>query len=565
MYCLSRHLFINSLNRFTVKNRNQVLLLCLLTIISTQSIATNYYINGITGQDQKSGTDKKNAWKTTAPLSRVRLNAGDSVLFAAGQLYTGTVQINNAQGRVGQVIYIGSYQEAGQTGRAVLDAGQHPAAIHIANSSFIEVADLTITADQPLPAGMADKKQAIRCAILVELTEDRRMEAITLRRLLVHHVFAMPKGFVRSAGETQSANGTQAYGWGIRFFNETAAGKMTGIRVEETEIHTVSHTGLKFTATAGGIDHINIAGCYIHDTGGPGLQLSGVTDGHIHHNRIDHSGATTDSRNWGRGSGMWTWSCSGILIEHNRFEHANGPGDSAGVHIDYNCRDVVVQYNFSAYNAGGFCEILGNNFNCAYRYNISVNDGFRIKGQQGAFQEGKTFWLSGYRGNKQPKSGPYNSYFYNNTIYTDKTIQPKIAVSSTAEGVLIANNIFYFEQDAILVTGDQQKGEQDSLTAKRVVFLHNIFLRPGSWPKELVMQDTAPLFGDPLFINKKGSVPEDFIPKNKSLTRNKGVVIDLLPGDSIGLRMGLHPVVDISGKAIMGLPDIGALEWRANK
>ena len=26
---------------------------------------------------------------------------------------------------------------------------------------------------------------------------------------------------------------------------------------------------------------------------------------------------------------------------------------------------------------GGFCEILGDNINCGYRYNISVNDGYR--------------------------------------------------------------------------------------------------------------------------------------------------------------------------------------------
>ena len=121
------------------------------------------------------------------------------------------------------------------------------------------------------------------------------------------------------------------------------------------------------------------------------MQFSGVTDGHIHHNKIDHSGSTADSRNWGRGSGLWTWSCSNIVIEHNRFENANGPGDSAGVHIDYNCNDVVIQYNLSANNAGGFCEILGNNYNCAYRYNISINDGYRVKGVNGAFQEGKIF------------------------------------------------------------------------------------------------------------------------------------------------------------------------------
>ena len=76
-----------------------------------------------------------------------------------------------------------------------------------------------------------------------------------------------------------------------------------------------------------------------------------------------------------------------------------------------------------------------------YRYNISINDGHRIKGVDGAFQEGKIFWLSGYQGNKEPK-GPVNSYFYNNTIYSDASIEAKFALDNTSNGIVIANNIF---------------------------------------------------------------------------------------------------------------------------
>ena len=136
------------------------------------------------------------------------------------------------------------------------------------------------------------------------------------------------------------------------------------------------------------------------------MQMSGVKSGLVKGNYINGSGSNNDSRKWGRGSGLWTWGTTNEVIENNSFLNANGPGDSAGCHIDFNCSDVVVQYNLSVNNAGGFCEILGNNYNCAYRYNISVNDGYRVKGQNGAFQEGKIYWLSGYVGNKQqPKIG----------------------------------------------------------------------------------------------------------------------------------------------------------------
>lgn len=294
------------------------------------------------------------------------------------------------------------------------------------------------------------------------------------------------------------------------------------------------------------------------------MQFSGITSGHIHHNTVNYSGSAADSRNWGRGSGLWTWGCSNILIEHNRFENANGPGDSAGVHIDYNCNDVVIQYNVSAHNAGGFCEILGNNFNCAYRYNISINDGHRVKGSNGAFQEGKIFWLSGYQGDKKKNAGPYNSYFYNNTIYVAADIVPKIAVSSSADGVLIANNIFYFEGPAQTVAGDQKKKEVDVDGVPNVFFTNNLFLRANNWPTDFALKDAAPLLGDPLFKNKGSVQSTDYLPANKALVYNKGIPILPIPNDSIGIRIGLHMQRDILGNSINGNPDMGAIELREN-
>ena len=99
-----------------------------------------------------------------------------------------------------------------------------------------------------------------------------------------------------------------------------------------------------------------------------------------------------------------------LFLSGNKFQNANGPADSAGCHIDFNCNDVIVENNLSRNNAGGFIEILGNNYNCSYRNNISINDGHRVKGENGAFQEGKTFWLSGYIGRGKERNGPFNSY-----------------------------------------------------------------------------------------------------------------------------------------------------------
>ncbi len=522
--------------------------------------ATNYYINTALGIDTNEGTDKTQSWKTISPLINIQLKPSDSILFATGQKFVGMLSVINVKGLAQHPVVICSYSYKGNTAKPVLDAGQQLNAILIQNTSFIKVEDIEITAVIPYQKMGESKNETMRCGILVEVTKDEAFEDIRLNNITVHDIYYNSSGFTRSATETKSANGTQSYGWGIRFINNTKNGQLKYVQVLNAEIFNVSHTGLKFTCRTDAIKKVEVANCKIYQTGGPGIQLSGVTDGHIHHNTIDHSGSTNDSRNWARGSGLWTWGCSNILIENNRFENANGPGDSAGVHIDFNCSDVVVQYNISANNAGGFCEILGNNYNCAYRYNISINDGFREKGINGAFQEGKIFWLSGYQGNEKKKAGPYNSYFYNNTIYVSGNIVPKIAVSSSASGIFIANNIFYFEKAAKIVVGDQKKKEVETDSVVNVIFMNNLFLQPDSWPSDISIQDAFPIFGDPGFTNKAGLQMNDYLPTNKKMIINKGVTIKPIPNDSIGLRIGLKVAHDILGNPIKGQPDLGAIE-----
>ena len=179
------------------------------------------------------------------------------------------------------------------------------------------------------------------------------------------------------------------YGWGIRFRVESEEARLTDLRVADCQIERVDHTGLKFTSPSNGIDRVTVQRVRVLHSGGPGVQMSGVHGGLFSELYVNGSGSTNDTRNWGRGSGLWTWTSSDLVIERSQFLNAYGPADSAGVHIDYNCRNVVVQYNLSANNAGGFCEVLGNNYNNAYRYHVSVNDGWRVKAKTGRFRKAK--------------------------------------------------------------------------------------------------------------------------------------------------------------------------------
>ena len=544
-------------------------IIALLLFSTFESLATIYYVNPESGDNKNKGTSILSPFKSLEKVSTIDLKAGDKVLLAAGYTFYGSLILQNVKGTLENTIIISSYYLGNELEdkRAIIDAKGYLNGIHLENCSFVEVSDLIITANAGGLVSEEKKEKNMRCGVLVDVKTDGEYEHVYLKNLLIKDVYIENKGFKRGADEVKSANGKQSYGWGIRFINKNKNSAIKDVKVISCVVKNVSHTGIKLTGRKGsnkqyGIQDIEISNNRVVETGGPGIQMSGVFNGHISNNYINRSGSNDDSRKWGRGSGLWTWGSSDILIEKNYFLNANGPGDSAGAHIDYNCKNVILQYNFSANNAGGFCEILGNNYNCAYRYNVSVNDGYREKGKNAAFQEGKIFWLSGYCGKKE-RTGPFNSYFYNNTIFVKKDIVAKIAVDKASSGALVVNNIFYIEGESKLVMGDQYKPEQSGESkVENIVFKNNLYLKSANWPNDILIQDTKMFIGDPDFINKGGLKITDYIPTNRKIIKDRGVEITKIPNDKIGLFTGLKVEFDILGNKITNNPDMGAIEMK---
>lgn len=533
-----------------------------IMLISNNLSATTYYLDPEVGNDSNKGISWNLPWKTLDRLNGFFLKPGDTIALAAGKVFMGSLQLKDVSGTSKQPIVITSFvgNQEGTFLRAEIDARGFDNGIYLENCSHLIIRDISIKANGREAVNNHSEISKMRCGLLYTTTKPGNFGYLTLDNLKISEIFYENPGFKRPEKEVKTANGTQNYGWGIRFISGNKGSVIENIVIKNSIVKNVGHTGIKFTGVTKNIDSISLLNNRVFNTGGPAIQFSGVTKGHIKANLIDGSGSTDDSRKWGRGSGLWTWNSSSFVIEKNQFLNAKGPGDSAGVHIDFYCSDVIVQYNLSVNNEGGFCEILGDNYNCSYRYNISINDGYRIKGKNGAFQEGKIFWLSGYRGNRE-RNGPFNSYFYNNTIYVKEGIIAKIAIDSKAEGILIANNIFYTEEEIKTVLGDQYKPETISeKEIDKVIFNSNLFLTKKTWPKNAIIQPGNFVVGDPEFKNKYGNTLIDFVPGNEKLIRDNGMEISKIPGDSIGLRMGLKLDYDILGNPIKGKPDLGAIE-----
>lgn len=539
--------------------KNYILLFFLVLFATGTILAENYYFNAVSGDDSNDGLSAESPFKSLQKIGDLNLKPGDKVLLSADNEFQEPLILKGILGASSREILVSTYTKSKNINAfAKINAAGFLNGILIQDCAHVTVQNIQVLANGKGNAAFVEG--SMRCGVLVTTSKPGKYENIRLHGLNIRDVFYENPGFRRGKDEVKTANGTQSYGWGIRFVNHTKGALLKDVAVHNCEVQNVAHTGIKFTAFTEGIQGIEVSDCRVLKTGGPGIQMSGVHKGLVKNNIVNYSGSDDDSRKWGRGSGLWTWGSSNIIIEYNEFRNANGPGDSAGCHIDYNCHNVIVQYNLSYRNAGGFIEILGNNYNCAYRYNISVDDGHRIKGENGAFQEGKTFWLSGYQGNK-PQSGPFNSYIYNNTIYVDSGIVSKIAVTKAAEGVLVANNIFCFKGESRVVLGDQYKPEKEGDgNIPDVIFKNNLFTNRNSWPQSVLIQDEAPVYGDPEYKNPGGMDISDYLPINSDLIKNTGITIPLLPGDSIGLFTGLKVKRDILGKKIKGKPDMGAIE-----
>lgn len=510
-----------------------------------------FYFNVKVGSDANLGDSPHAPLKSLYMLQRVRLQAGDSVFLSRGVTQQGSIVLRDVHGTEEDPIVITSYGTGSDYGH--IDAKGNLAGILLENCSHVVVSEVKITANG---SGNISDKEAraagMRCGVLYRVTKDASYQGITLEKLIIDNIYIEEVGYVRDPNEVNTANGTEQYGWGIRFINESQGARISNIRIKDCTIEKVSHTGIKISGKKYNITDSEISNCVVKEVGGPGIQMSGVKDFHVHHNMVDGSGSTIDSRHWGRGSGYWCWGSDRILVEHNYLVNAKGPNDSAGAHIDYNCKNVIYQYNFSANNVGAFCEILGNNYNCCYRYNISVNDGQRKKAANN--ENGYTFLISGYTGGVN--TGPYNSYIYNNTIYTNPASFSRIALTRTASGLCIVNNIFYVSSGkAVAITTDQFVGP-----TKNAFMSNNLFLAVNSWHTNNHLQDASPVYGDAQFANPGGLKIEDYIAGNKELVKDKGIAIAALPADEIGLFKGLEVTHDILGNPIKGNPDFGAIE-----
>ncbi len=518
---------------------------------------TIYYVSSTQGDDAAAGTSPAQPWRTLARASAQPLAPGDAVLLRAGERFVGQLVIGSS-GAPGRPVRVGRY---GEGDKPLIDAGSapgggHVAAILIRNQHHIAISNiaLTNTIDQPRPGARRDH------AFGIEVINDIGgvLEHFRFERLTIRDIFAA----ALDASSEDAFNRVAVSA--IRFTVEPGAnpGFFRDIVIAQNEISRTGRFGVQMSHPGGEAGRDRSAAVRDPETGfnrdivirdnrfvelgGTAVQLAGARFALIENNDFDRTGSSVvPGRMVGRGSGAWVINSRDIVAQRNRSNHVRGYKDSYGMHVDYGNMDVLYQYNLSHDSEGGFVEILGNNRNIIWRYNISINDGLREK-------EGNTIWLSPWSPGMKPSEG---LHIYNNTVFVRAGLYPDL--DFRARDVGIWNNIFVAARHAMI--GERSRTQ---MGGARPELAGNLF--SGRINPAFKALDTAAVAGDPQFLDPGSQDPAGYRIAPGSPAVGAGAVRAHPSFPAAGQGVFAHisevPEVDFFGRRLpeSGPPIIGA-------
>ncbi|NQY11726.1 MAG: right-handed parallel beta-helix repeat-containing protein [Flavobacteriales bacterium] len=541
---------------FTALSGVQVLLDCFKV---TENFNAYYFSSA--GDDDANDGSITSPWQTLTKANEVAIKdglllGGDKVFFKSGDTFEGNFEIR-CSGTVDLPIEITSYDVGDLpiiSGSGNIGGGDYFEAIKLINASNIVLSKIWVKNDRQ-DSTRYSYGSTKSFGILVAANKwGGVVSNLAFRDLKISDVYGvvMPVEF-NSLSVT-----------GIRFESDSSE-VGTDVNIQDVLIEGCYFTHIGKAGVwsihkgkDGGVDSVNrsknftIRNNTFYQTGGSGIILSKVNNALVENNDFDHSGYSnvSEPRLVGRGSGMWVFSCRNILAQYNRSLSIRGDGDSYGMHIDFGNKNIIYQYNYSEDSEGGFCEILGDNHNVAYRFNVSVNDGFRDF-------HGNSIWTSGYVGTGNDPVPSNGVYVYNNTIYLAENLAPDISLFS--QNTYIYNNIF--KQTGAGVIGENVTIEIQN--GGEFIVANNLF--EGNISTQFTDYDNSAVFADPSFQTEGALNIEGYkiLAGSQAIDAGTAFPEPTFPkaGQGVFKDITLYPIYDLYGNSVdvsNVAPNIGA-------
>lgn len=317
--------------------------------------AADFHVDARGGDDLNSGLTPGQAWQSLEKVNATEFEAGDRVLFKAGESWSGQLKVRGS-GRMedGKPRFITAGKYGAGAKPRIDGEGKFRDAVLVENVEFWRIEDLAVTNQGP-------RREAWRTGVKISAKDFGKMRHIHLRRLHVRDV----NGDLRKEHE----------GCGIYFEARGGTSHFDQLSIGDCHLERTDRNGICQKGGRTRSENVIIRGNLLEDIGGDGIKLWGTNGGLIEKNIVRGARARCEDH----AAGIWPFACDDTLIQLNEVSGTKGIKDGQGFDADYNCRRTVFQYNYSHGNEGGFMLICGpgNSYNegTIIRYNISVRDG----------------------------------------------------------------------------------------------------------------------------------------------------------------------------------------------
>ncbi|MDO4790878.1 MAG: cell wall-binding repeat-containing protein [Buchananella hordeovulneris] len=404
--------------------------------------ATNYHVDC---SATAAGTGTAEApLNSVAAVNALTLQPGDKLAFRRGVTCTGAVDVR-AQGTAAAPILITDYGTG--PGRAVVNAGGQPKAFQLTNSKHVTIENLELQAP--------GDNRSMRRGLSIVGTDAGELPGITARNLYITNVGGYMPSATNDAPHAFVGKGPNAAGGIIvETLGSTTPTFFTDLVLAGNRIHNVQRQGIYFWSNWcrrpelrrwGNLCHaaftpnrnVLVTGNHLTEIGGDGIVLHNIVGGVAEHNRLDGFNKGVRAYN----AGIWMANAENIVLQYNHVSGGVGNTlDSNAFDVDHASNNVVVRYNLSHDNEGGFLLVCPDPRQNGYGglNNFAVHDNVSINDQARTFMHGCGGSVEG-------------GIIANNTFYYGRNI-PATTVWSDANGVrpnvTIKNNIFFAEQGA---------------------------------------------------------------------------------------------------------------------
>ena len=517
-----------------------------------------YYLSSSTGNDNNNGSQTQ-PWKTLSKLSNTTIGPGDTVYFKKGDTFRGHYVVNGS-GAEGNPITFTSYGSGNQPIISGSDhddgGGDYREAILVENEDNMIFEDLEIQNHRT--TSRSDVGDLVSFGIQVISSSAGTKNNFTFRDMTFKNVYGL--SWV-DPGDQDAFNAFEVSGL---TFKSSWAGIINDVVVEDSYFTDLQRIGIHIKNTSGKTSdkrntNIVVRRNDFFQIGGTCVLPIRTENCLIENNIFNQPGAKTNDKMIGRGSAVWNWYSINTIVQYNQAINAKGILDSHGIHVDHSNIDTFIQYNLMQDCEGGFVEILGGNQRAVYRFNISINDGWRVNPNWA--NSDHTIWLNDKIGGESGHPS-YDSYIYNNTVIINKSGDDAFdtAIDINGQNTRIFNNIFY------TVNGSGIGNQQGNYNDPNLMMTNNLFF--GNIRNNFKTIDANRIEADPQFYDEDRADQYGFQIGASSQAIDAGTAYagdyahPAIPvgASTIFANVEEYPTVDFFGNSLSGdsTPNIGA-------